>query len=103
MSGLPEVDMDDWEKNTTYANGYDPEYPVIMVKNSLDSRYQCHKLTLRRFSKKNLLTLNQDFSRFLHRFYQIIHAKSLSDLVLAVHQRLPIQKLTIKRQQSSLL
>ena len=22
MSGLPEVDMDDWEKNTTYANGY---------------------------------------------------------------------------------
>ena len=31
MSGLPEVDMDDWEKNTTYANGYDPEYPVIMV------------------------------------------------------------------------
>ena len=40
MSGLPEVDMDDWEKNTTYANGYDPEYPVIMVKNSLDSRYQ---------------------------------------------------------------
>ncbi|XP_028411052.1 E3 ubiquitin-protein ligase HACE1-like [Dendronephthya gigantea] len=30
MSGLPEVDMDDWEKNTTYANGYDAECPVIV-------------------------------------------------------------------------
>lgn len=31
MSGLPEVDMNDWEKNTTYANGYDAESPVIVV------------------------------------------------------------------------
>jgi hypothetical protein len=31
MSGLPEVDMNDWEKNTTYANGYDVESPVIVV------------------------------------------------------------------------
>ena len=31
MSGLPEVDINDWEKNTTYANGYDAECPVIVV------------------------------------------------------------------------
>ena len=31
MSGLPQVDMDDWEKHTTYANGYDPECQVIVV------------------------------------------------------------------------
>mgnify|MGYP002803416018 FL=1 len=30
MSGLPEVDMNDWEKNTTYANGYDVESPVVV-------------------------------------------------------------------------
>ena len=34
MSGLPEVDMNDWEKNTTYANGYDAECPVIVVSKS---------------------------------------------------------------------
>ena len=33
MSGLPEVDIKDWEKNTTYANGYDAESPVILVCN----------------------------------------------------------------------
>ena len=32
MSGLPEVEINDWEKNTTYANGYDIESPVIMVR-----------------------------------------------------------------------
>ncbi len=38
MSGLPEVDMDDWEKNTTYANGYDAECPVIVVSTSAYSQ-----------------------------------------------------------------
>ena len=31
MSGLPQVDLDDWEQHTTYANGYDVESHVIMV------------------------------------------------------------------------
>ena len=39
MSGLPEVDMNDWEKNTTYANGYDAESPVVVVKARLHERF----------------------------------------------------------------
>ena len=32
MSGLPEVDPDDWQANTVYSgDGYSEEHPVIKV------------------------------------------------------------------------
>ncbi len=31
ISGLPDIDVDDWQKNTEYSSGYDEESPVIKV------------------------------------------------------------------------
>lgn len=31
LSGMPEIDVQDWCKNTEYTSGYDPEEPVIQV------------------------------------------------------------------------
>ena len=32
MSGLPDIDVDDWEKNTEYSGSYDPDTPIIKVR-----------------------------------------------------------------------
>lgn len=31
MSGMPEIDVMDWKKNTEYTSGYDLQEPVIQV------------------------------------------------------------------------
>ena len=31
LSGLPEIDLTDWENNTDYSSGYTEETPVIQV------------------------------------------------------------------------
>ena len=31
MSGLPEIEVEDWKKNTEYSSGYDEDTPVIQV------------------------------------------------------------------------
>ena len=31
MSGLPDIDVDDWERNTEYSGAYDATTPVIRV------------------------------------------------------------------------
>lgn len=32
LSGMPEIDVNDWIKNTEYTSGYEREDPVIQVK-----------------------------------------------------------------------
>lgn len=32
LSGMPEIDVSDWIKNTEYTSGYEREDPVIQVK-----------------------------------------------------------------------
>ncbi len=32
ISGLPDIDVDDWEMNTEYSSGYDEDSPVIKVR-----------------------------------------------------------------------
>ena len=52
-------------------------------------------LFLRRFSNTNpstLKTLSQDFSRYFHKFYLIIYARVITNILLAVNQRKPTQK-----------
>lgn len=31
LSGMPEIDVNDWIKNTEYTSGYEREDPVIQV------------------------------------------------------------------------
>ena len=31
MSGLPDIDVDDWQSNTEYSSGYSEDTPVIKV------------------------------------------------------------------------
>lgn len=31
LSGMPEIDVQDWCQNTEYTSGYDPQEPVIQV------------------------------------------------------------------------
>ncbi len=31
LSGMPEIDVMDWKKNTEYTSGYDLQEPVIQV------------------------------------------------------------------------
>ena len=40
MSGLPDIDVDDWEKNTDYSSGYDEESDIIKVRSLLVTK--CH-------------------------------------------------------------
>ena len=37
MSGLPDIDVDDWEKNTEYSSGYDEQADIIKVHTVLRS------------------------------------------------------------------
>jgi len=32
ISGLPNIDVDDWEKNTEYSTSFEDDAPVIKVK-----------------------------------------------------------------------
>lgn len=32
LSGMPEIDVNDWMKNTEYTSGYERDDPVIQVK-----------------------------------------------------------------------
>ena len=41
MSGLPDIDVDDWEKNTEYSSGYDEHSDVIKVCDYLVSKVGC--------------------------------------------------------------
>ena len=36
MSGLPDIDVDDWEKNTDYSSGYDEDSDIIKVRSLLE-------------------------------------------------------------------
>ncbi len=36
LSGLPEIDLDDWRKNTEYS-GYDVQDPVVQVRVFFDA------------------------------------------------------------------
>ncbi len=29
---MPDIDVTDWEKNTDYSSGYEPDTPVIQVR-----------------------------------------------------------------------
>ena len=31
MSGLPDIDVEDWEKNTEYSSGYDEQSDIVKV------------------------------------------------------------------------
>lgn len=44
LSGMPEIDVNDWIKNTEYTSGYEREDPVIQVTPlwSLEWSYVCH-------------------------------------------------------------
>ncbi len=37
LSGMPEIDVQDWCRNTEYTSGYDPQEPVIQVGSSSTS------------------------------------------------------------------
>ena len=32
ISGLPDIDVEDWQSNTEYSSGYDEDTPVIRVR-----------------------------------------------------------------------
>ena len=34
ISGLPDIDVEDWEKNTEYTSGYDEDSQVVKVNSS---------------------------------------------------------------------
>lgn len=37
LSGMPEIDVQDWCRNTEYTSGYDPQEPVIQVRSAKSS------------------------------------------------------------------
>ena len=42
ISGLPDIDVDDWERNTEYSSGYEEDIPVIRVKHTIFCLYNTY-------------------------------------------------------------
>ena len=59
MSGLPEIEVEDWKKNTEYSSGYDEDTPVIY--------YETHRTQL-----ANIMDINPNWS--IHTFLQYVDA-----------------------------
>lgn len=51
LSGMPEIDVMDWKRNTEYTSGYDLEEPVIQVGS-------CHHMNnmITRLNEKTIST-----------------------------------------------
>ena len=66
ISGLPEIDVDDWERHTVYTGGFDKDSPVVVVSLKMREREQ----------ERNVSNL----SLHLQWFWEITRSLSQEDL-----------------------